>query len=436
MARGAALDYSGASMTHRDVVPARTIFHHRDFRFYLLSRLCAVLAVQIESVAIGWQIYELTGSALALGYTGLAQFIPFLALCLFGGQVADRVDRRAILAVCQTVMLLCSLLLLAFTLGHINDVRFVYGVLVLFGAARAFHAPAGSALTPHLVPPEHLTRAVAINSTTWQVATIGGPAVGGILYGWAGATGAYAASATLCALSVLWILMLKIRTGRASAEPLSLATLVAGLGFVRRQRLLLGSITLDLFAVLFGGAVALLPIYARDILHTGPWGLGLLRCAPAAGAAVVAVFLALRPMGGNSGRKMFIAVGIFGAATLVFGMSRSLPLSLLALAVAGAADMISVVVRHTLELMATPDDMRGRVGSVNMMCIGASNELGEFRAGGLAEYVGAVPAVVAGAVGTLAVVAIWAWAFPELRNVDRLESFAKKQPATPAAPTG
>ncbi|WP_044889264.1 MFS transporter [Myxococcus hansupus] len=419
-------------MTHRDVVPARGVFHHRDFRFYLLSRLCAVLAVQIESVAIGWQVYERTDSALALGYTGLAQFIPFVGLCLFGGQVADRVDRRAILAVCQTVMLLCSLLLLAFTLGHVSDIRFVYGVLVLFGAARAFHAPAGSALTPHLVPPEHLTRAVAINSTTWQVATIGGPAVGGILYGWAGATGAYAASATLCALSVVWILMLKVRTGRASAEPLSLSTLVAGLGFVRRQRLLLGSITLDLFAVLFGGAVALLPIYARDILHAGPWGLGLLRCAPAAGAAAVAVFLALRPMGGNSGRKMFIAVAIFGAATLVFGMSRSLPLSLLALAVAGAADMISVVVRHTLELMATPDDMRGRVGSVNMMCIGASNELGEFRAGGLAEFAGAVPAVVAGAVGTLAVVAIWAWAFPELRDVDRLESFAKKQPATPA----
>ncbi|QDE97694.1 MFS transporter [Myxococcus xanthus] len=435
MARDGPVDYSAASMTHQAAASGLSIFHHRDFRFYLLARLCAVLAVQIESVAIGWQVYELTGSALALGYTGLAQFVPFLSLCLVGGQVADRVDRRTILAVCQTVMLICSLLLLAFTLGHIRDVRFVYGVLVLFGAARAFHAPAGSALTPHLVPPEHLTRAVAINSTTWQVATIGGPAVGGILYGWAGATAAYTASAMLCALSVIWILVLKVRTGRASAEPLSLSTLVAGLGFVQRQRLLLGSITLDLFAVLFGGAVALLPIYARDILHTGPWGLGLLRCAPAFGAAVVAVFLAMRPMGGNTGRKMFIAVAIFGAATLVFGMSRSLPLSLAALAIAGAADMISVVVRHTLELMATPDDMRGRVGAVNMMCIGASNELGEFRAGGLAEYVGAVPAVVAGAVGTLAVVALWAWAFPELRRVDRLESFArtKEPPAAPAS---
>jgi MFS family permease len=409
-------------MATLDASPSRSVFRHRDFTLYQVARLCAVLAVQIESVAIGWQVYELTGSALALGYTGLAQFLPFLAFALVGGQVADRVDRRAILAVCQGVMLLCSLLLLVFTLGHIRDVRFVYGVLVLFGTARAFHAPAGSALTPRLVPREELTRAVAVNSTTWQVATIAGPAVGGVLYGWVGATGAYLASASLCALSVVWILALRVRTGSASSEPLSFATLVAGLRFVRRQRLLLGSITLDLFAVLLGGAVALLPIYARDVLHTGPWGLGLLRCAPALGAALVAVILALRPMGARAGWKMFISVAIFGAATLVFGVSRSLPLSLVALAVAGAADMVSVVVRHTLELVATPDDMRGRVGAVNMMCIGASNELGEFRAGGLAEHVGAVPAVVTGAVGTLVVVGLWAWLFPELRRVDQLEA--------------
>ncbi|XXF80784.1 MFS transporter [Myxococcaceae bacterium GXIMD 01537] len=403
---------------------ATSVFRHRDFRLYQLARLCAVLAVQIESVAIGWQVYVLTGSALALGYTGLAQFVPFFLFSLVGGQVADRVDRRAILAVCQSIMLLCSLLLLAFTLGHIQDVRFVYGVLVLFGTARAFHAPAGGALTPHLVPQAELTRAVAINSTTWQVATIAGPAVGGILFGWAGAKGAYLASAVLCALSVVWILSLKVRTGRASREPLSLDTLGAGLRFVSRKRMLLGSITLDLFAVLLGGAVALLPIYARDVLHTGPWGLGLLRSAPAAGAAVVAVFLAIRPLGGRAGWKMFVSVAIFGAATLVFGVSTYLPLSLFALFVAGAADMISVVVRHTLELVSTPDDMRGRVGAVNMMCIGASNELGEFRAGSLAEHVGAVPAVVSGALGTLLIVGLWAWLFPELRRVDRLESAA------------
>ncbi|NTX36668.1 MFS transporter [Myxococcus sp. CA033] len=410
---------------------ALSVFRHRDFRTYQIARLCAVLAMQIESVAIGWQVYEVTGSALALGYTGLSQFIPFLAFCLVGGQVADRFDRRIILAICQSVMLLCSLALLAFSLGHIRDVRFVYGVLVLFGTARAFYAPAGSAMTAQLVPKDELTRAVAVNSTTWQVATIAGPAVGGVLYGWAGATGAYLGSASLCALTVVWILSLKVRTGRASAQPLSFSTLVAGLGFVRRQRLLLGSITLDLFAVLLGGAVALLPIYARDVLHTGPFGLGLLRCAPAAGAAAVAIILAMRPLGGRAGWKMFTAVAIFGAATLVFGVSKSLPLSLVALAIAGAADMVSVVVRHTLELMATPDEMRGRVGAVNMMCIGASNELGEFRAGWLAEHVGAIPAVVTGAVGTLAIVAIWAWGFPELRKVDRLESAGHTSPPEP-----
>ena len=405
---------------------ATSVFRHRDFRLYQLVRLCAVLAVQIESVAIGWQVYELTGSALALGYTGLAQFLPFVAFALVGGQVADRVDRRAILVVCQLVMLLCSLLLLSFTLGHVRDVRFVYGVLVLFGTARAFYSPASSALVARLVPAEELTRAVAINSTTWQVATIAGPAVGGILYGWGGAQGAYLGSAALCALTVVWMLLLKIRTGPSSREPFSLSTLLAGFRFVRRQRLLLGSITLDLFAVLLGGAVALLPIYARDVLHTGPWGMGLLRSAPAVGAAVVALLLASRPLGGRAGWKMFASVAVFGAATLVFGLSHSLPLSVVALAVAGGADMVSVVVRSTLELVATPDDMRGRVGAVNMMCVGASNELGEFRAGAFAEHMGAVTAVVSGAVGTLLVVALWAWGFPELRRVDHLEAAARE----------
>ena len=405
---------------------ATSVFRHRDFRLYQLVRLCAVLAVQIESVAIGWQVYELTGSALALGYTGLAQFLPFVAFALVGGQVADRVDRRAILVVCQLVMLLCSLLLLSFTLGHVRDVRFVYGVLVLFGTARAFYSPASSALVARLVPAEELTRAVAINSTTWQVATIAGPAVGGILYGWGGAQGAYLGSAALCALTVVWMLLLKIRTGPSSREPFSLSTLLAGFRFVRRQRLLLGSITLDLFAVLLGGAVALLPIYARDVLHTGPWGMGLLRSAPAVGAAVVALLLASRPLGGRAGWKMFASVAVFGGATLVFGLSHSLPLSVVALAVAGGADMVSVVVRGTLEMVATPDDMRGRVGAVNMMCVGASNELGEFRAGAFAEHMGAVTAVVSGAVGTLVVVALWAWGFPELRRVNHLEEAARE----------
>ena len=309
-------------------------------------------------------------------------------------------------------------------------------VVELMATARAFYSPAGSAITPHLVPAEELSRAIAVNSTTWQVATIAGPAVGGILYGWAGATGSYIGSAALCALTVVWILSLKVRTGSASNEAFSMSTLLAGFRFVRRQRLLLGSITLDLFAVLLGGAVALLPIYARDVLHTGPWGLGLLRSAPAVGAALMAIVLAVRPLGGRAGWKMFAAVAVFGAATLVFGVSRGLPLSLVALAVAGAADMVSVVVRNTLELVATPDEMRGRVGAVNMMCVGASNELGEFRAGAFAEQVGAVPAVVTGAVGTLAVVALWAWVFPELRRVDQLEEAARQPLPGEAGPVG
>lgn len=404
------------------------VFRYRDFRLYQLVRLCAVLAVQIESVAIGWQVYEMTDSALALGYTGLAQFVPFLLLAIVGGQVADRVDRRAILVVCQLVMLLCSLSLLAFTLGHVRDVRFVYGVLALFGTARAFYAPASSALVPRLVPPEALTRAVAINSTTWQVATIAGPAVGGILYGWLGPTGAYIGSASLCALTVVWMLLLKVRTGASSRQPFSWATLSAGFSFVAREKLLLGSITLDLFAVLFGGAVALTPLFARDVLHTGPWGMGLLRSAPAAGATVVALLLASRPLGGRAGWKMFAAVALFGLATLVFGLSRSLPVSIIALAVAGAADMVSVVVRGTLEMVATPDDMRGRVSAVNNICVGASNELGEFRAGAAAEGLGAVMAVVSGAVGTIVVVLLWAWLFPALRRVDTLEKAAARAP--------
>ncbi len=406
------------------------VFRHRDFRLYQLVRLCAVLAMQVESVAIGWQVYEMTGSALALGYTGLAQFVPFMLFALVGGQVADRVDRRAILITCQSVMFLCSLLLLSFSLGHIRDVRFVYGVLVLFGTARAFYSPASSALVPRMVPAEDLTRALAINSTTWQVGTIAGPALGGVLYGWAGATGAYVGSAVMCALTVVWMLLLKIRTGASSKEPVSLDTVMAGLRFMRRQRILLGSITLYLFAVLLGGAVALLPIYARDVLHTGPWGLGLLRSAPSIGAATMAILLATRPLGGRAGWKMFIAVGVFGAATLVFGLSHSLPLSVVALVVAGAADMVSMVVRGTLEMVVTPDEMRGRVSAVNMVCIGASNELGEFRAGAFAESQGAVSAVVSGAVGTLVVVGLWAWGFSELRQVDHLED-AAREPSGP-----
>ena len=402
--------------------PARglSLFRHRDFSLYQLVRLLAVLAVQVESVAIGWQVYALTNSTLHLGYVGLSQFLPFVAFSMVGGHAADRFDRRRVLMVCHLGFFFCSLSFLGLTLLGVQDVRLVYAVLVLFGTARAFSAPVGSAMTPHLVPPEDLPRAVAINSTTWQVATIAGPALGGVLYAVGGPHLAYASSASLVALTLVLLGAMHVRTGAMSREGLSVRTLLAGLRFVRSHRLLLGSITLDLFAVLLGGAVALLPAVARDVLHTGPWGLGLLRSAPAAGAALVAVWLTWYPLTRHAGRKMFLAVGLFGLATVVFGLSRSIPLSVLALAALGAADMVSVVVRHTLELTSTPDAMRGRVGAVNMMCVGASNELGEFESGVLASAVGLVPAVVLGGVGTLLVVAVWAWAFPELRRVDSL----------------
>jgi MFS family permease len=409
------------------------VLRHPDFRRYQLGRLASVLAVQVESVAIGWQVYELTSSALALGYVGLAQFLPFVSLCLLGGHVADRFDRRKVLALCHGVMLLCSLSLLALTVAAVRDVRPVYAVLVLFGMARAFSAPAHSAMTPQLVPAAELSSAVAVSSTTWQVATIAGPALGGLLYAWGGPVLAYAGSAVLMTTTLLNLLTLRVHTGGGQARELTWRSLLAGVRFVRRQRLLLGSITLDLFAVLLGGAVALLPVFARDVLHTGPWGLGLLRSAPAAGAALVAVWLAYHPLRRRAGRMMFGAVALFGVATIVFGLSRSLPLSLVALAVLGASDMVSVVVRHTLELVATPDAMRGRVGAVNMMCVGASNELGEFESGLAAAAVGAVPAVVLGGVGTLVVVALWAWGFPELRRVDSLEADALRAAQAPGA---
>lgn len=407
------------------------VFRHRDFRLYQLSRLLSVLAVQVESVAIGWQVYEHTDSALALGYVGLSQFLPFVFFSLLGGHVADRFDRRKVLLLCYLTFLGCSLALLGITLTGIRDIRLVYAVLVLFGTARAFSAPAGSSLTPHLVPPEDLSSAVAINSTTWQVATIAGPSLGGLLYGMGGPLAAYATSACLVACTVGQLLLMRVRTGASSRDGFSLRTLLAGVRFVGRQRMLLGSITLDLFAVFLGGTVALLPAIARDVLHTGPWGLGLLRSAPAAGAALTAVWLTFNPLERHAGRRMFIAVALFGLATIVFGLSRWLPLSILALVVLGGADMVSVVVRHTLELMATPDEMRGRVSAVNMMCVGASNELGEFRAGVAAHLLGTVSAIVTGGVGTLVVVALWAWLFPELRRVDRLSESALRPTTEP-----
>jgi MFS family permease len=394
-------------------------FRHRDFALYCGSRFLSAMAIQIQNVAVGWLVYDLTREPLALGLVGLASFLPAICLALLTGHVADRYDRRRVLIACYAVTTGSALGLLLLAGSGSREVWPIYALTVAFGAARAFANPAGQALVPNLVPLEHFKNAVAWNASAWQTATIVGPALGGILYAFGG-TVVFGAATACFALTFLLVLAMRHRGARAAREKASWATLLAGLRFIRSREAILGAISLDLFAVLLGGATALLPIYARDILMVGPWGLGLLRSMPAAGAVVMAVWLAHRPLMRHTGRRMFQAVAVFGLATIGFGLSTSLPLSLLCLFVLGAADMISVFVRQTLVQIDTPDAMRGRVAAVNAVFIGASNELGEFESGVLAALVGTVPAVVIGGAGTLAVAALWARWFPALRDRDRL----------------
>lgn len=376
----------------------------------------------MQTVAIGWQVYSITGRALDLGLVGLAQFLPFMVFSIPGGHVADRFDRRIVLMVGYFVQGLCSAVLAALALSHRLPVWPIYAVLLLLGATRAFAAPAASALTPHLVPVEHFSNAIAWSSSARQVAVLVGPALGGLLYTAAnGAAPVYCVAALASFLGAFLVLRMEVRLGRMEAKAVSWNTVLAGFRYVWTQRLLLGTFSLDLFAVLLGGATALLPIYARDILHAGPMGLGMLRSAPALGAGVMALFAAYRPLQRNAGGWMLGCVFLFGVATIVFGLSRNMVLSLAALAVLGGADMVSVVVRLTLEQLGTPPEMRGRVSAVNMLFIGASNELGDFESGVTAAWLGAVPAVVLGGVGTCVVVGLWTWLFPELRAVDRLD---------------
>ncbi|HEX8701770.1 MAG TPA: MFS transporter [Myxococcaceae bacterium] len=396
-----------------------SVFAHRDFRLYQAARLLMTLGVQMQSVAVGLHIYNLTKRPLDLGYVGLAQFLPSLLLSMVTGDTADRHDRRHILLGCYLTMVTGAVLLFGLTRAGVTETWPLYAVLVLIGIARAFAGPAGQSLVAHLVPAEHLSSAVAWNSSVFQVGTIVGPSVGGLLYDVVHAQGVYAACAGMMAGAALMLALMKVRTGRMEQAASSWQRLLAGIGYVWRQKVVLGAISLDLFAVLLGGATALLPIYAQDILHTGPWGLGLLRSAPAMGAAFIALALALFPLRRNAGVTMFACVALFGVATVVFGVSRNLVLSIAALIVLGAADMVSVVVRQTLVQLATPPEMRGRVSAVNMVFIGASNELGDFESGLTAEWFGVVPAVVMGGIGTCVVVGLWAWLFPELRRIAR-----------------
>jgi MFS family permease len=405
-------------------VPWWAAFGHRDFNLFQGARLLAVLGTQMQSVAIGWQIYSITGRAIDLAWVGLAQFLPAACLSLVTGQVADRLERRRILATCYASSAALNLLLFALASGGTGrSVGPIYAVIAGIGVTRAFQGPASQSLLPSLVPTEHFPNAVTWSSSSWQASMVLGPTLGGLAYAaFGGAANVYAiAAACLAGSSVLALAMRPPRQKPPPAPVTGADSILAGVRYVWRNEIVLGAISLDLFAVLLGGATALLPLYARDILVLGPWALGVLRSAPAAGAAVTGIALALRPIERRAGAKMLAGVAVFGLATIVFGLSRSFALSVVALAVVGAADMVSVVVRSALVQLATPDAMRGRVSAVNMVFIGASNELGEFESGLTAQWLGAVPSVVLGGVGALAVVALWAWRFPKLRSVNRLQ---------------
>ena len=405
---------------------------HADFRRFLAARLLANVGAQMVTVAVGYQVYQLTHQPLDLGLIGLSQFLPFVVLILPAGEAADRLDRRRIVAACYAILALCDVALTWFSLSGVSSPAPIFAVMALFGTARAFNMPTGQALLPNLVPRADFGSAVAINSSALQVATIAGPAIGGVVF-LAGPGVVYGSVAILMALASLLTLSLAAGGRREGArEPVTARELFSGISFVRRRPVVLGSISLDLFAVLFGGATALLPVYASDILRVGPTGLGILRAAPAIGGAVCAAVLSARPLTRQVGRAMFGGVAVFGVATLVFGLSTSFLLSLVALAVMGSADMVSVYVRHLLVQLETPDAIRGRVSAVNAVFIGASNELGEFESGVTAAWFGTIPAVLVGGAATIVVAGLWTLLFPSLRRLDRFPGHAAAL-ETPAA---
>src|SRR5208337_3787390 len=416
-------------MVTTDLLPSRgtAAFQFSGFRLYQIARFCIVFCTEMQSVAVGWQVYEITRRPLDLGLTGLAQFLPGILLFLVAGHVTDRFDRRKLLSLCYVGFALSSLLLLYVTLHQealhrSGSVQPIFAILFLVGAIRTFSMPSSRALLPQLVSEEHFQNAVAWNSSMFQFATILGPAMGGLLYAFfRGPAAVYATALATATIAFLVTLRIKTQSKPRPREPFSLKTVFAGFHYIWSHKLVFGSISLDLFAVLLGGAVALLPVYAKEILLTGPWGLGLLRSAPGIGAATMALLLAYTPIRKRAGATMLWCVGGFGVFTMVFGFSRSLPLSLLSLLFVGAADMVSVVVRGVLIQIETPDEMRGRVNAVDMIFIGASNELGEFESGLAAQWFGAVPAVVLGGLGAIVVTVLWAWMFPELRRADSLD---------------
>jgi MFS family permease len=400
--------------------PSANALHHRKFVFYWFATWATSFAVQIMSVSVGWQIYDITRDPLDLGFVGLAQFLPPLLMVLFTGLAADKFNRRLIMGSCLLVEIGCAVALIVFTIASPAVVWPVFIILVVLGFARAFYNPASDALAPNLVPQEAIAHGISLNSMSWQVANIAGPVAGGLLYGISGEA-AYGVAAGLVLLAMALVALIGMVPQSNHAGETTLGTLLAGFKFIRKEKIVLGAISLDLFAVLLGGAVALMPVYARDILEVGPWGLGLLRAAPGVGAVVMALYLAKFGIKDRAGIILFVFVAAFGVFTVVFGLSTWVPLSIAALVLMGASDMVSVYIRETLLQLWTPDDVRGRVNAVNRVFLGASNELGEFRAGVVAAWIGAVTAVAIGGAGTVAVAALWSRWFPELRTARRLE---------------
>lgn len=407
----------------------RLLRHHRPFLAFWLARVCTASGFQMLTVAIGWHLYQLTGSVLDLGLVGLVEFAPRVLFMLHTGHVADRYDRRKVAAICQTLQAIVALVLVvASSTGSVSR-EMIFILAFCLGGARSFEMPTTQALLPNIVPPGLFPRAVAASASAMQTATIVAPALGGFLYAF-GSVWVYGPTVVLYLLALSLMLSLPKRetplpTGRAT-----LHSLLAGIRFIRSRQDILGAISLDLFAVLLGGATALLPVFARDILLTGPWGLGLLRSAPAVGALLMSFWLSRFPIERKVGRTMFAGVGVFGVATIAFGVSTSFWFSLATLAVLGAADMISMVIRGAFVQLETPDEMRGRVSAVNGLFIGASNQLGEFESGLTAHWFGTVPAVVIGGVGTLVVTGAWMKLFPSLANRDHMQAPVEEKAAT------
>jgi len=392
---------------------------HRSFVLFWCARTFTNGAYMMQGVAVGWQIYDLTNNPLDLGLVGLVQFFPLLAMSIVAGQVLDIFDRRVVAGVCQAGKALGALLLAVGTAQGWLGREAMFALLFLSGTARAFEIPTMHSLLPGVVPTPLLPRAIAASASAQQTAVICGPSIGGLLYA-LGPAVVYATCTLMFVAAGVLISLIHVAPRKEERKPVTLETLFAGFWYIRQHPIVLGAISLDLFAVLLGGVTALLPIYARDILDAGPWALGLLRSAPAVGALAISIALAHRAIASNAGTIMFASVGMFGLASVMFGLSTSIALSFLALTIYGASDAISVVIRQSLVQLRTPNDMLGRVMAVNSLCTGSSGTLGEFRAGVVAAWLGAVPSVLIGGFGAIAVMLIWMWAFPQLRQVNKL----------------